>query len=619
MTDYEMRARRLEGNWHWRDSGYGSIPSDIRLEQFPVLASSGKTNVRDREWWFETMDEESRKLREVDEWIQRSYSLSWNPSLMRNLICLHGVFAERFFYFLMRDKLHETYAGDLGQLRDLAELFARLDRIAPWSAYTWQEKWVDPIRRASNHGAHEDQELQRIARGLINTIAYQRLMKRSLVDALQEGDAILRLEKWYKDRNVRQYCPFCGFQFAVIDMNIWSYFQSDGSDFCCLTCPLDSPSKDELKELIPPFVSKCGFIPNANAHPLLYAFSSRIAYENRLEAFHVYCKMGGIGHVSSQFGSWFKALAETGVLPDRMQETARGYRCIAKDGHECRSLDEMMIDDWLSDNEIAHEKEPCYPMHPTLNPHERRKADWKVGDAWVEYFGLAGDSEYDRKSQDKLHLASVCDLKIVAIYPKDLKQGSNRLAEIFLDSSTSEDLEQRKQIKMNGDSSPPLQNPEYCSHVLETYEIKNETLIDVLGINRCTSSDIENRINRYAIVHGLLDRTIVGLIHCDEKLESIFWTDSITWEDFRDLPHARSVVVAAEGIGKRRDDRSVESLIAALADKDPNVRCAGAEAFGEIRDAGAIEPLVAALEDELGYVQKAAAGSLEKIGGAGTS
>jgi len=76
--------------------------------------------------------------------------------------------------------------------------------------------------------------------------------------------------------------------------------------------------------------------------------------------------MGGIEHVKKKFGSWFKALAETGALPDGVLTTARGMRCLAQDGHMCHSLDEQRIDDWLSVHHLAHEREPIYPHHTSL-------------------------------------------------------------------------------------------------------------------------------------------------------------------------------------------------------------------------------------------------------------
>ena len=59
---------------------------------------------------------------------------------------------------------------------------------------------------------------------------------------------------------------------------------------------------------------------------------------------------------------------------------------------------------------------------------------------------------------------------------------------------------------------------------------------------------------------------------------------------------------------------AVEPLIAALKDKDSDVRYAAAKALGEIKDPRAVEPLIAALKDESSSVRRAAAEALGKIG-----
>ena len=111
---------------------------------------------------------------------------------------------------------------------------------------------------------------------------------------------------------------------------------------------------------------------------------------------------------------------DAGCLPDGTVPSGRGIKCVATDGHECGSLDEKTIDDLLSSHDIAHEKEPYYPSHSVLNPNKKRRADWKVGDIFIEYFGLAGDTTYDQKTGEKLQLAAECGLQLIALFPEDL-------------------------------------------------------------------------------------------------------------------------------------------------------------------------------------------------------
>ena len=56
----------------------------------------------------------------------------------------------------------------------------------------------------------------------------------------------------------------------------------------------------------------------------------------------------------------------------------RGFCCVVKDGHECNSLAELEIDNWLFSNQIVHDKEPHYPYHSVYNLNERLRADFKI-------------------------------------------------------------------------------------------------------------------------------------------------------------------------------------------------------------------------------------------------
>jgi hypothetical protein len=130
--------------------------------------------------------------------------------------------------------------------------------------------------------------------------------------------------------------------------------------------------------------------------------------------------MGGIDNVKAKWSSWFAALASSGALPDGVIATSRGVRCLAKDGHECHSLDEQRIDDWLEAHNIAHEREPVYPKHSVLNPGGRRRADWRVGDIFIEYFGLTGEKAYDVKTDEKIMLSKQLGITMFPIYPSDM-------------------------------------------------------------------------------------------------------------------------------------------------------------------------------------------------------
>jgi len=78
--------------------------------------------------------------------------------------------------------------------------------------------------------------------------------------------------------------------------------------------------------------------------------------------------------------------------------------------------------------------------------------------------------------------------------------------------------------------------------------------------------------------------------------------------------HAEAPKQAGIGPGIRRDERLAEPLIAALADRDWQVREASARSLGIIGDRRAVAPLVALLQDGNVYVRDQAITSLAMIG-----
>ena len=134
---------------------------------------------------------------------------------------------------------------------------------------------------------------------------------------------------------------------------------------------------------------------------------------------------------TQEFGSWFKALIASGALSDEAIRTARGYKSVAADGHECLSLAERTIDDWLFAHKIPHEREPHYPFHPQLNPNEGLRADWKIGTCYIEYFGMLDDSEYQAKAEQKSKLAQAAKLKLIALIPGDILDLDTKLVSLL--------------------------------------------------------------------------------------------------------------------------------------------------------------------------------------------
>ena len=116
------------------------------------------------------------------------------------------------------------------------------------------------------------------------------------------------------------------------------------------------------------------------------------------------------------FGSWNKAIIAAGLKPHRSHDH-RMYKRMntkASDGHLCDSISEAIIDNWLTKQGIAHIKGTRYPG-------TNFRADWVIGDTFVEYFGLLKDSpRYDREVRRKRNFCKKQSIKLVEIYPTDL-------------------------------------------------------------------------------------------------------------------------------------------------------------------------------------------------------
>lgn len=125
------------------------------------------------------------------------------------------------------------------------------------------------------------------------------------------------------------------------------------------------------------------------------------------------------------FGSWNNAIIAAGLQPNRShsQRMYKRTNTVALDGHLCDSVSEALIDNWLTENNIFHEKDVFYP-------ETNYKADWAIfiGDRkiFVEYFGLANDSpRYDRAIKRKQKLCLEHDFKLIEIYPQDIYPKKN--------------------------------------------------------------------------------------------------------------------------------------------------------------------------------------------------
>jgi transposase len=73
-----------------------------------------------------------------------------------------------------------------------------------------------------------------------------------------------------------------------------------------------------------------------------------------------------------------------------------GPALICADGHQVRSAYEMRVDDWLTVHGLDHHNEPPMPFVSNW------RADFLVGDTYIEVWGVTGRPAYDRKKEAKV-------------------------------------------------------------------------------------------------------------------------------------------------------------------------------------------------------------------------
>jgi len=185
-------------------------------------------------------------------------------------------------------------------------------------------------------------------------------------------------------------------------------------------------SIEALKQDLANLVQALGFIPPRN----LFNNKNFVETIPKNRTNQVIPALITIAHpevYEQMFGSWLNALIVSGTLNDDAHRLIFGTMCMAEDGHECRSLAEKLIDDWLYKNGLAHVTEPFYPVDAVLNPNGLMRADWQVEDFFIEYFGLVGLEDYEEKMKVKRRICEKHGIRLVAIMQEDLPNLNTKL------------------------------------------------------------------------------------------------------------------------------------------------------------------------------------------------
>ena len=235
----------------------------------------------------------------------------------------------------------------------------------------------------------------------------------------------IRKPKW-------KTCPLCSKRFVENSLPgpLAKRLGIDHLDFCapCLTEAIfkgsDTISKEQVLSYLQDLANILQRVPNQNFGEGIEDLQG-LDYQERLSLLRLLRKKPTLQHVKELFGSWLKALVEAGVLEDGARPTSRGIQCLAKDEHVCFSLGEKTVDDFFYSQGFAHEKEPHYP-------EGNFRADFLIGDVFIEYFGLRGNPDYDTITRKKQRICNKYGIKLISVYPSDL-MSLKRLSSKLLD------------------------------------------------------------------------------------------------------------------------------------------------------------------------------------------
>ncbi len=112
--------------------------------------------------------------------------------------------------------------------------------------------------------------------------------------------------------------------------------------------------------------------------------------------------------------SWWELLHRAGLV-EKFKTTQRGKQGVSEDGHLCLSMLEWKFCNLLFASGIDHQKEPRYAST------NQTRADYLIGDLYIEIAGLLSDSDYTSKLKLKLEAAKVRKQRVLVFTPRDVE------------------------------------------------------------------------------------------------------------------------------------------------------------------------------------------------------
>lgn len=127
----------------------------------------------------------------------------------------------------------------------------------------------------------------------------------------------------------------------------------------------------------------------------------------------------GSATFSVRFGCWNNALIAAGLS---VNENIYGAKTIGKDGITYDSISESIIANWLYDNDIEYKSHVPY--------FDKLVVDFKVGDVYIEFFGLPKVPEYAVKMKLKRRLCMLKGYSLIELFSEDLTHLDDKLGHL---------------------------------------------------------------------------------------------------------------------------------------------------------------------------------------------
>jgi hypothetical protein len=190
--------------------------------------------------------------------------------------------------------------------------------------------------------------------------------------------------------------------------------------------------KENYKEGIRIYSEYFGFIPGVKYQKrkvIQQLNQAGISQDELAYAMKVSSLLPWTETVKEIFGSWAHLLEEAGLLSQR-QRGRGGHQSIATDGHLCLSMGERAVCEFLTKNNIAHEREPMYPFDEKLNPNSLLRGDFLIGGLIIEFAGMMSNPDYAARMKIKEKLAESKKIPWLKIETSTLDDLNELLAEI---------------------------------------------------------------------------------------------------------------------------------------------------------------------------------------------